>query len=49
LARLDHLVFEKVLVKPVNCLLGAVVPARIHPFLACRVRPSLVDLSDNRL
>ena len=49
LARLDHLVFEKVLVKPVDCLLRAIVPARIYPFLACCVRPCLVDLSDNGL
>jgi hypothetical protein len=34
LTRLDHLVFVEVLVEPMDCLLRAVIPAHVHPFLA---------------
>lgn len=47
LARLGHLVLEKVLLEPVHRLLGTVVPASVDPSLSSSVLPSSEYLRDN--
>lgn len=47
LARLDNLVLQKVLLKSMHSLFGAVIPAGVHPFLSRLVLPGSVYLSNN--
>lgn len=49
LPSLDDLVFEEILLKAMNCLLGAVVPARIYPCVARAVLPRPIYLGHNGL
>lgn len=48
LARLDDLVLKEVLLKPMDRLLGAVVPAGIHPLVANTILPGPINLGNNR-
>lgn len=49
LSSLDHLILQEMPVEAMDCLLGAVVPAGIHPLATICVLPGAVNLSHNRL
>ena len=49
LARLDDFILEEVLFKPVDCLIGPIVPTCVHPLLARIVCPYAVYLGHDGL